>query len=101
METTIKQTTTTTQSEVTTDNAIYNITTTEINNEIKHISAVVLVPTEDDNEGSYVQGEKKLGTLAYVNGRIKMTAITADNLLPSLMGEFLSIINTIINRENE
>lgn len=99
METTIKQTTTTTQSEVTTDNAIYNITTTEINGEIKHISAVVFVPTEDDEGGVYVEGEKKLGTLAYVNGRIKMTALTADNLLPSLMGEFLSIINTIINRE--
>ena len=99
METIIQQTIKTTDEIATTENATYYISTTSIDGVIKHISAVVFVPTEDDEGGVYVEGEKKLGTLAYVNGRIKMTALTADNLLPSLMGEFLSIINTIINSE--
>ena len=99
METIIQQTIKTTDEIATTENATYYISTTSIDGVIKHISAVVFVPTEDDEGGVYVEGEKKLGTLAYVNGRIKMTALTADNLLPSLMGDFLSIINTIINSE--
>lgn len=99
METIIQKTKQTTEEVTTTDKATYYISTTSIDGVVKHISANVFIEIEDDNDGEYITNEKKLGTLAYVNGRIKMTAITADNLLPSLMGEFLNIINTIINRE--
>lgn len=99
METIIQQTIKTTEEIATTENATYYISTTSIDGVIKHISANVFIEIEDDNDGEYITSEKKLGTLAWIDGRVKMTAITADNLLPSLMGEFLSIINTIINSE--
>lgn len=99
METRIEQRAITTQSKVTTDNAIYNITTNTVNGELRHISAVVIIPSNDDVNGEFIQAERRLGMLAWIDGRVKMTAETADNILPSLVEEFIEIIESIKERE--
>lgn len=99
METIIQQTIKTTEEVATTENATYYISTTSIDGVIKHISANVFIEIEDDNDGEYITSEKKLGTLAWIDGRVKMTAITADNLLPALVEEFIEIVNDIIARQ--
>lgn len=99
METIIQQTIKTTEEVATTENATYYISTTSIDGVIKHISANVFIELEDDNDGEYITSEKKLGTLAWIDGRVKMTAITADNLLPALVEEFIEIVNDIIARQ--
>lgn len=99
METIIQQTIKTTDEIATTENATYYISTTSIDGVIKHISANVFIELEDDNDGEYITSEKKLGTLAWIDGRVKMTAITADNLLPALVEEFIEIVNGIITRQ--
>lgn len=99
METIIQQTIKTTEEIATTENATYYISTTSIDGVIKHISANVFIELEDDNDGEYITSEKKLGTLAWIDGRVKMTAITADNLLPALVEEFIEIVNDIIARQ--
>lgn len=99
METIIQQTIKTTEEIATTENATYYISTTSIDGVIKHISANVFIEIEDDNDGEYITSEKKLGTLAWIDGRVKMTAITADNLLPALVEEFIEIVNDIIARQ--
>ena len=99
METIIQQTIKTTEEIATTENATYYISTTSIDGVIKHISANVFIEIEDDNDGEYITSEKKLGTLAWIDGRVKMTAITADNLLPALVEEFIEIVNGIITRQ--
>ena len=99
METIIQKTKQTTEEIATTDKATYYISTTSIDGVIKHISANVFIELEDDNDGEYITSEKKLGTLAWIDGRVKMTAITADNLLPALVEEFIEIVNDIIARQ--
>lgn len=99
METTIRQTQTTIQETVTTLQATYNITTNTVNGELRHISAVVIIPSNDDVNGEFIQAERRLGTLAWIDGRVKMTAETADNILPSLVKEFIEIIESIKERE--
>ena len=99
METIIQQTIKTTEEVATTENATYYISTTSIDGVIKHISANVFIELEDDNDGEYITSEKKLGTLAWIDGRVKMTAITADNILPALVEEFIEIVNDIIARQ--
>ena len=99
METIIQQTIKKTEEIATTENATYYISTTSIDGVIKHISANVFIEIEDDNDGEYITSEKKLGTLAWIDGRVKMTAITADNLLPALVEEFIEIVNDIIARQ--
>lgn len=99
METIIQQTIKTTEEIATTENATYYISTTSIDGVIKHISANVFIEIEDDNDGEYITSEKKLGTLAWIDGRVKMTAITTDNLLPALVEEFIEIVNDIIARQ--
>lgn len=99
METIIQQTIKTTEEIATTENATYYISTTSIDGVIKHISANVFIEIEDDNDGEYITSEKKLGTLAWIDGCVKMTAITTDNLLPALVEEFIEIVNDIIARQ--
>lgn len=99
METIIQKTKQTTEEVTTTDKATYYISTTSIDGVVKHISANVFIEIEDDNDGEYITNEKKLGMLAWIDGRVKMTAETADNILPSLVEEFIEIVNDIIARQ--